>query len=100
MRQRLSFNSDWLFAKGDPSGTTAQLDYQSLKPRLLAAAAAPGNIAQPAIAPEGDSGKEVSFAQPSFDDSGWRKLNLQHLRCALAPWRKLVHQTMAWYPWP
>jgi beta-galactosidase len=78
VRERLSFNSDWRFAKGDPSGTTTQLDYKTLKPWLLAAAAKGATNAQSATAPEGNPGSDVSFAQLAFDDSGWRKLNLPH----------------------
>src|SRR6476646_6493779 len=38
-RQRLSFNSNWLFIKGDPTNSETKLDYQSLKPGLTTAGA-------------------------------------------------------------
>jgi beta-galactosidase len=51
VRERLSFDAGWRFAKGDPAGS-----------------AAPG--ADPAAA--------VPAAQPGFDDAAWRKLDLPH----------------------
>ena len=78
VRQRLSFNSDWRFTKGDPSETTTQLDYQTLKPWLLDGSAKVGTNAPGPATPEGNPGSDVSFAQFAFDDSGWRKLNLPH----------------------
>ena len=38
-RERVSFNTGWLFAKGDPAGSGTHLDYTTLKPWLLAIAA-------------------------------------------------------------
>src|SRR5215467_10999289 len=34
-RQRLSFNSDWLFIKGDPTNSATNLDYQTVPPVKL-----------------------------------------------------------------
>jgi beta-galactosidase len=76
-RQRLSFNSDWLFMKGDPAGSSTNLNYQTLKPWLLPIGADLTTNAQPAK-PNGNPGANVTFAQSSFDDSRWRKLNLPH----------------------
>ena len=76
-RERMSFNNDWRFTKDDPAG--AQLDYPTLKPWLLASAPAEFSTNQPvASPPAGNPGGEVSYAQTTFDDSGWRKLNLPH----------------------
>ena len=77
-RQRLAFNSDWRFVKGDPSGSTTRLDYNTLKPWLLAAATEQGTNAEPVLAPESRPGSDVSFAQTSFDDLGWRNITLPH----------------------
>src|SRR6476660_3517263 len=87
-RQRLSFNSDWLFIKGDPTNSQtnldyqtpspAKLDYQILKPWLLPIGAHLTTNAQPASRPSGNPGTNVPYAQASFDDSHWRKLNLPH----------------------
>jgi beta-galactosidase len=55
VRERLSFDAGWRFAKGDPAGS-GQLDDARLK--------------DPAVA--------VPAAQPGFDDAAWRKLDLPH----------------------
>jgi beta-galactosidase len=87
-RQRLSFNSDWLFIKGDPANSQTnleyqalapvKLDYQTLKPWLLPIGAELTTNSQPASRPSGNPGTNVPYAQASFDDSHWRKLNLPH----------------------
>ncbi|RYE98844.1 MAG: hypothetical protein EOO78_15650, partial [Oxalobacteraceae bacterium] len=53
LRERIAFNADWRFSKGDPAGS----------PR------------QPA---EADLRNGLPAAQAGFDDAGWRKLNLPH----------------------
>ena len=74
-RERLSFNSGWRFVKGDPAGIESSLGYSTLKPWLLA-------LSRPRLPglprPEGNPGGDVSFVQPSFDDSQWRQINLPH----------------------
>jgi beta-galactosidase len=76
-RERLSFNSDWLFIKGDPTNSAANLDYTTLKPWLLTMGPEFSTNSHPRR-PEGNPGSDVSYAQASFDDSHWRKLNLPH----------------------
>ena len=76
-RERLSFNSDWLFIKGDPTNSQANLDYTTFKPWLITIGADLSTNSVP-VRPEGNPGPEVSYAQASFDDSLWRKLNLPH----------------------
>jgi len=56
VRERLSFDADWRFAKGDPAGSAAQLDDARLK----------------------DPATALPAAQPGFDDAAWRKLDLPH----------------------
>ena len=77
-RERLSFNAGWRFTKGDPAGSDDKLDYKSLKPWLLATGPGLSTNSPPAVRPEGNPPGEVPYAQPGFDDSGWRKLNLPH----------------------
>jgi beta-galactosidase len=77
-RERVSFNTDWHFIKGDPSDAAAPLDYNALKLWLLASASELATNGQATARPEGNPGAEVTFAQPSFDDAAWRKLNLPH----------------------
>ncbi len=66
VRERVSFNNDWRFQKGDPPGIGDILSYPNLKPALLTAKPDPG------------VGSEVEYVKPGFDDSGWRLLNLPH----------------------
>jgi beta-galactosidase len=53
-RERASFDADWRFAKGDPSGTQAPPTGASL------------------------DDWNAPAAGPDFDDAGWRKLDLPH----------------------
>src|SRR5690242_19676046 len=76
-RQRLSFNSDWLFTKGDPPGSMVNLDYQTLKPWLITTGSELSTN-PPSQRPDGNPGSDVPYTQASFDDSQWRKLNLPH----------------------
>jgi beta-galactosidase len=76
-RQRLPFNADWRFIKGDPTNAETKLDYATLKPWLLATGA-DLTTNTPAPAPEGNPGADVSYAQTGCDDTAWRRLNLPH----------------------
>ena len=77
-RERLSFNGDWRFAQGDLAGSEGKLDYQMLKPWLLATGPEFSVNSPSAARPTGNPGAEVAGTQPGYDDSGWRKLNLPH----------------------
>lgn len=78
-RSRESFNSGWLFARGDPADAGRSLDYGSLKPWLLATGPELLGADRPAPArPAGDPGSAVSYVQPGFDDRAWRRLDLPH----------------------
>lgn len=77
-RQRLTFNSDWRFSKGDPTNSFANLDYQSLKPWLVRIGLDLTTNSSTTPKPDGNPGSDVAYTQPSFNDSSWRKLNLPH----------------------
>jgi beta-galactosidase len=77
-RERLSFNADWRFAKGDPCGVEDKLDYKTLLPWLLSANIEFSSNASRTIKPEGNPGTEVPCTSAGYDDSTWRKLNLPH----------------------
>jgi beta-galactosidase len=78
VRERLNFNTGWLFHRGDPADVKpGQIDYPQLKDFLLASANEFTKGA-PVTRPEGNPGGDVSFVQPGFDDSSWRKLDLPH----------------------
>src|SRR5262249_40153476 len=79
-RERLSFNAGCRFQKDDPPGTDGQLAYQKIKNWVTAT----GNEcdhspeAVKGIRPDGNLGGDISYAQRTFDDNGWRTLNLPH----------------------
>src|ERR1041385_1758153 len=60
-RQRLSFNSDWLFIKGDPTNSLTTLDYQSLKPWLVTIGPELTTNSQTVSKPEGNPGFDVPY---------------------------------------
>src|SRR5262245_4187416 len=79
-RERLSFNADWRFQKGDPAGAVGQLEYQKIKDWITAT----GNefVLNPGATkpnrPAAVLGAEIAYAQRNFDDRAWRRLNLPH----------------------
>jgi beta-galactosidase len=75
-REKISFDSDWRFSKGDPDGIGDILSYPQLKDTLLANAGNTDYVvrANPAVNP----GAEVAYVQPNFDDTSWRLLDLPH----------------------
>ncbi|HVS54609.1 MAG TPA: glycoside hydrolase family 2 TIM barrel-domain containing protein [Opitutaceae bacterium] len=78
-RERVSFNRDWRFMKGDPDWLPGQLDYTVLRDWLLPSGAeflAP-TLRKP-TRPPGNIGGGLRFAQEKFDDSQWRTLDLPH----------------------
>jgi beta-galactosidase len=77
VRVKESLDADWRFLKGDAAEAGTNLSYAVAKPWLLPTAN-PFTTNPPTARPEGNFGGNVSFAQPGFDDSGWRKLNLPH----------------------
>lgn len=77
-RERTSFDANWLFIKGDPSGSAAKLDYATLKPWLLASSMERSLSAVVSTRPEGNPGEGVAYTQPGCDDRQWRKVTLPH----------------------
>lgn len=78
-RERISINDDWRFTKGDPPGIADSLAYDRIKQWLLPTGNAfikdEGRGYKP---PQEGFGERISYAQASFDDSGWRRLDLPH----------------------
>ena len=79
-RERMAFNSDWYFEKGDPQEVGDRLAYRNIRDWII-----PGGAdfsRDPALAgkkrPGGNLGEDITYAQPGFDDTRWRKLNLPH----------------------
>jgi beta-galactosidase len=78
-RERISFNADWRFHKGDPPNAGEQLAYENIKDQLLRIAresmsgfSDPQRDAAPAF------GAQVPFVAPGFADGEWRALTLPH----------------------
>ena len=99
-RERIRFNSDWRFTHNDPAGTDAHaLSYQALKPWLLSTASAFVTI-PPAAPPAGSApGETFAVTQPSFDDSGWRTLDLPHDWGIEGPFDQALPGETAKLPW-
>ena len=79
-RERISLDADWRFQKGDPAGAEGRLAYDKIKPWVNATGNefARGPDSPKPKRPEGELGGDISYAQPGFDDNGWRRLNLPH----------------------
>lgn len=77
VRVRSDFNSNWRFTFGESSGLSSGLDYETLKPWLLEFANSFRKEPVTVFSRE-DCPIKVDFAQPDFDDSSWRQLNLPH----------------------
>jgi len=76
-RERLDWSAGWRFMPGDPAGAAAPRP-ADFKPWLLAQAA-PLLATAPAAPPAGPApGEALAYAQPGFDDAGWRLLDLPH----------------------
>ena len=75
-RERIAFNDGWRFTKGDPENIGSSLTYTNLKAWILPS----GNAFRATNSFSRPTGvwAAVSFAQPDFNDSSWRKLNLPH----------------------
>ncbi len=78
VRQRVPFNNDWRFQKNDPSDAHGKLAYTELRDWLLPTASALTSAPVKPKRPEGNPGGDVSYVQPKYDDSQWRRLNLPH----------------------
>ena len=97
-RTRESLDAGWRFIKADAADGGASLNYAAAKPWLLPTAN-PFTTNAPAAGPEGNFGDGVSFAQPGFDDGGWRLLNLPHDFGVEAPFNKSLSGDTGKLPW-
>ncbi|HEU6448825.1 MAG TPA: beta-galactosidase GalB [Verrucomicrobiae bacterium] len=77
--EKILLDSGWRFVKADsPDVGTNQLSYKAIRDWLLPTGNAFTTNA-PAVKPEGEpGGTNYLFAQPDFNDSPWRLLNLPH----------------------
>jgi beta-galactosidase len=75
--ERVSFNADWRFVKGDPSDAEGKLNYNAIKD-WVEATGAEFTTNAPKPKPSGEPAGDISYARNDFDDSQWRLLNLPH----------------------
>lgn len=98
-RERISFNENWSFQKGDPAdiGDADALNY-FVKPDVKAAvlaSAGPGGISDE----QKKLGQGISYTLGGFDDKGWRKLNLPHDWAIEGPFKQELPGATGKLPW-
>jgi beta-galactosidase len=76
-RERISLNDGWRFAKDDVADAGTNLNYSALRPWILPTGN-PLTTKAPALRPDSEPAGDISCAQPGFNDSQWRLLNLPH----------------------
>jgi beta-galactosidase len=79
-RERTSFDDGWRFTKGDPDDAANLLSYAQIKEWLLPTSAELTTNAAvlDKKLPAENPATNVAYAQPDFNDSQWRLLNLPH----------------------
>ena len=79
-REQISLDDDWRFTKGEAEGVSNQLDYASIKNWFISTGKelTTNAVVHAKKLPAGNPAENISFAQPDFDDSAWRLLNLPH----------------------
>jgi beta-galactosidase len=77
-RERISFNADWRFIKGDPADAGDKLSYTNIQAWVTATGVEFTKNSPPVARPQGNLGEDVPYTRGNFDDSAWRKLNLPH----------------------
>jgi len=97
-RVRESLDADWRFTKGDPAEGVTNLNYAAARAWLLPVQNAFTTNA-PAARPAENYGGDVAFAQPGFDDNGWRKLNLPHDFGIEGPFEQALPGETGKLPW-
>jgi beta-galactosidase len=98
-RERVSFNADWRFQKGDPADAEGRLAYDKIKPWVNATGNEFVADAAKTRRPEGELGGDVPYTQPGFDDGGWRRLNLPHDWGVEGPFDQSLPGETAKLPW-
>jgi len=79
LRSREGFNSEWRFTREDPSALDDALSYTKVKTWLLPAVDEFRNFTTSDRSPaQAGPTPHAPYAQPEFDDSGWRAMTLPH----------------------
>ncbi|OAM87500.1 DUF4982 domain-containing protein [Termitidicoccus mucosus] len=103
-RERVTFNSGWLFTRGDPAHAGEALSYERVKPWVLPTGddllnVPPPRMPPPAHNPGAQPGGEIAYTRPDFDDSGWRRLDLPHDWGIEGPFRQELSGETGKLPW-
>jgi beta-galactosidase len=78
-RERVSFNSGWRFAHGDPRDAGEALGYERLKPWVLPTGDdLLHDVRKPRRPPAGPAPRGFTHADPAFEVSHWRTVELPH----------------------
>lgn len=79
-REKLSLDQGWRFTKGDPEGLGDQLEYSKIKSWFLPTSVdLTTNESYLSLAlPSTNPVASVAYAEPGFEDGGWRVVNLPH----------------------
>jgi len=97
-RDRILFNDDWRFIKGDPDDAGTNLNYANLREWLLPC----GNAfreGEKAKSPTGNPGNNISHIQPDFADIAWQKVTLPHDWAIAGPFSWDLPGETAKLPW-
>src|SRR5205085_445995 len=99
VRERLSFNADWRFAKDDPADAAGKLKYSAIKGWILATGAEFTTATNAIKTRPSGNPADVSYAQADFDDSHWRSLNLPHDWGVEGPFKQQYPGKTGKLPW-
>jgi beta-galactosidase len=99
-RERISFNADWRFLKGDAPEVGGSLTYERVKSWVLPTGEwlRPNNP-QPHLRPAGELGAKIPFVRADFDDSAWRRLDVPHDWGIEGPFRQELDGDTGKLPW-
>jgi beta-galactosidase len=98
-RERLSFDSNWRFTKGDPADIGNKLSYTNIKAWVLPTGNAYIKDGTNFSRPSGNLGVDVPYIQPNFDDRGWQPLTLPHDWAIEGPFEQKLPGETGKLPW-
>jgi beta-galactosidase len=99
-RERILFDADWRFVRGDPEDVHGRLDYAAVREWLLPVGAdlLSAGVPHPAR-PAGEPPSDFAYVRPDLDDHGWRRLDLPHDWGIEGPFRQELPGDTGKLPW-